>query len=248
MMSFMDELQEKQKTIQTNYTKVIARINEVALTSGRDPQSIRLVVVTKTQPVDIIRCVIEAGATNLGENYIEEAIPKIDSLKNYKDIKWHMIGHLQSRKAENFYSYFDYIHSLDSIKLAKKICQFASVDNKVIPVWLEFNIGGEFSKFGWNISNEHDWDTILPDIEQIVYLPNLNVLGAMTIPPYFEDPEASRPFYQRLRAFQSHVINRLHPPNFRELSMGMSSDFEVAIQEGSTCLRIGQAILGSRTT
>jgi uncharacterized pyridoxal phosphate-containing UPF0001 family protein len=112
---------------------------------------------------------------------------------------------------------------------------------------MEFNVGGEDSKSGWDINIEENWENILPDIEKILNLSNLNILGAMTIPPFSSNPEASRPYYQRLRKFQQYLIDRFQLSGFRQLSMGMSSDFEVAIQEGSTCLRIGQAILGPRT-
>jgi uncharacterized pyridoxal phosphate-containing UPF0001 family protein len=112
---------------------------------------------------------------------------------------------------------------------------------------MEFNVGGEDSKSGWDINIEENWENILPDIERILALSNLNILGAMTIPPFSSNPETSRPYYQRLRKFQQYLIDHFQLTGFRQLSMGMSSDFEVAIQEGSTCVRIGQAILGPRT-
>jgi uncharacterized pyridoxal phosphate-containing UPF0001 family protein len=115
-----------------------------------------------------------------------------------------------------------------------------------LPVWMEFNVGGEVTKYGWNISEEVNWENILIDIEKILALPNLDFRGMMTVPPYSEDPEDSRPYYKQLKKFQEYVINYFHLKGFRELSMGMSSDFEIAIQEGSTCVRIGQAILGPR--
>jgi uncharacterized pyridoxal phosphate-containing UPF0001 family protein len=114
-------------------------------------------------------------------------------------------------------------------------------------VWLEFNVSGEETKFGWNISREENWDSILADIGRIRELPNIDLLGLMTMPPFSDDPEASRPYFRQLKKFQEFVIRQLNPSNFRELSIGMSSDFEVAIQEGSTCVRIGQAIFGPRS-
>lgn len=238
---------DRREIIRDNYMRVVERIRDAAASAGRDPECIRLVIVTKTQPIDLIRSVIEAGATDLGENYIEEAASKIEGLGGYKEIHWHMIGHLQRRKTQNFLRYFEYLHSLDSIKLAAKIDQLASAENRVIPAWLEVNTSGEASKSGWNISVEQHWDLILAEIQEIISLSNIKVLGVMTVPPFSEAPGESRPYFQLLRKFRDHVINNLHPEGFEELSMGMSSDFEVAIEEGSTCVRIGQAIFGPRT-
>lgn len=242
----VDESLRKQSIIRENYNQVVERIYISARNAGRDPDEIRLVAVTKTRSVEVIKYVIDAGATNLGENYVEEAIPKIQTLINNQTIRWHMIGHVQSRKAQNVCEYFHYVHSLDSVKLAERLSRFAVMLNKLLPVWMEFNVSGEASKSGWDITNTENWEKILPDIEKIVALPNINILGMMTIPPYSMDPETSRPHYRRLREFREYVIDHFQYKDFNELSMGMSSDFEVAIQEGSTCVRIGQAILGSR--
>jgi len=234
------------KKIYDNYLSVLDRITKAAKNAGRDPDDIRLVVVTKTQPIEAIQAVVEAGATDLGENYVEEALPKITGLKSEKAIKWHMIGHLQSRKVLHVCEYFQYLHSLDSLKLAEKLARNASELNISLPVMLEFNVGGEESKSGWNIWINENWDDILSDIENIIALPALNLLGVMTITPYSPNPEESRPYYQRLRKFQEIVINHFKLSNFTDLSIGMSGDFEIAIQEGSTWVRVGQAIFGSR--
>lgn len=233
--------------IRTNYHKVLDRINATARFCGRNPDDISLVVVTKTQPVGVIRTVIEAGATNIGENYVEEAVPKIQALESYKHVNWHMIGHIQSRKAEKVCEYFQFAHSIDSLKLAERISRFTFTSNNPLPVWIEFNIGGEDTKSGWNIAKKEDWREILPDIEKIYSLPGLILLGLMTMPPYSHDPEDSRPFFRKLREFREFLVLNLHMAGFDGFSMGMSSDFEIAIQEGSTCLRIGQAILGPRS-
>ncbi len=242
----MDPSFKKQEEIQGNYNRVLERIEKAARDAGRTPDEIRLVVVTKTHPVDMVKNVVEAGARDFGENYVEEAIPKIRALAENKTLRWHMIGHLQSRKAQLACEYFQYIHSLDSVKLAERLFRFALPMEKTLPVWLEFNISGEETKFGWNIKLEENWINILIDISKILQLPNLNILGLMTVPPFSDDPEVSRPYFRLLKKFQEFVIRQLNPSNFRELSIGMSSDFEIAIQEGSTCVRIGQAILGPR--
>jgi len=242
----VDELSRKQNNIRTNYNQVVERINISARNAGRKPEAIRLVVVTKTQPVEVIQYAIDAGAINFGENYVEEAIPKIQALTRNQLIIWHMIGHVQSRKAQHVCENFQFLHSLDSVNLAERLSRFALTLDKSLSVWMEFNVSGEASKSGWDIKNKDNWENILPDIAKILSLPKLNVLGVMTVPPYSQDPEASRPHYQLLREFQEYVIGQFQLTSFNELSMGMSSDYEVAIQEGSTCVRIGQAILGPR--
>ena len=236
----------RQKKISDNYHRILERIDSTAVSAGRNPEDVRLVVVTKTQPIDVIYDVVEAGAIDLGENYVEEATPKIQSLGMDKNIRWHMIGHVQSRKAQHVCEYFQYVHSVDSIKLAKRLNKFSQTLKKTLPIWIELNVSGEDSKYGWHIETQDDLDHILPVIKQISSLPKLKLLGLMTIPPYSEEPEASRIYYQRLYKFQKYIADRLQLVGFTQLSMGMSSDFEIAIQEGSTCVRIGQAILGPR--
>jgi pyridoxal phosphate enzyme (YggS family) len=235
------------KNIPENYQRVLERISKAAKLANRNPDDIRLVVVTKTQPIEVIQAVVDAGASDLGENYVEEAISKIKELENNKGLRWHMIGHVQSRKALIVCENFQYLHSLDSVKLAERLSRFAVDVNKSLPVFLEFNVGGEMSKSGWNIWMEENWENILPDIEKINTLPRINLLGVMTIPPFSADPEASRPYYRRLRKFKDYLSDHFQLYGFNELSMGMSGDFEIAIQEGSTWVRIGQAILGPRT-
>ena len=234
--------------IRENYLRIRERITNAAVSAGRDPLEIELVVVTKTHPIQVIQSVIDAGATDLGENYVEEAVPKIQAIDSNTSVRWHMIGHVQGRKASYVCQYFRCLHSLDSLRLAERLCRFATEMNITLPAYLELNVSGEASKSGWDIGTDENWENILPDIERIVGLPRLNILGVMTIPPYSTDPEASRPYYRKLRRFQEFAIGRLQLVGFYKLSIGMSVDFEVAIQEGSTCVRIGQAILGPRAT
>jgi pyridoxal phosphate enzyme (YggS family) len=235
------------KDIRENYQRIKTRIDQAARMAGRNPENIHLVVVTKTHSIDVVQEVLDAGATDLGENYIEEAVPKIQRFDQTMGVHWHMIGHVQSRKALAVCEYFDYLHSLDSVKLAERLCRFAIDLNRSLPVFLEFNVSGEESKAGWNICREENWDNILVDIGIILNLPGITVLGLMTIPPYSTEPENSRPYYHKLKKFQDTLIDRFQITAGRELSMGMSGDFEVAIQEGATWVRIGQAILGPRS-
>jgi pyridoxal phosphate enzyme (YggS family) len=241
------EYHQRRQVIRDNYASVVERIYKAATDAGRNPEEIRLVVVTKTHPVAIIQSVIDAGATDLGENYVEEALPKIQALSKYSDIRWHMIGHVQRRKVKEVCEYFQYVHSIDSLKLAERLSRFVVSRSEPFPVWMEFNAGGEETKSGWNIASKARWPDILPEIKQVSVLPGLKFMGVMTVPPYSPEPETSRSYYRRLKEFQTFIIDQLGLADFKELSIGMSSDFEVAIQEGSTCVRVGQAILGPRS-
>lgn len=232
--------------IKENYLHILERIAEAAHASARNPEDIKLVVVTKTHPIEVVESVVEAGAKYLGENYAEEAVDKIKSLSSLHQVEWHMIGHVQSRKAGFVCDYFDYLHSLDSLKLALRLDRLAEERNRVLPVLLELNLGGEESKFGWPIWKEENWQDILVDIAQVIDLTHLSVRGLMGMAPYFDDREDARPYYRRLRIFQEFLQSRFPHRSWSELSMGMSGDFEVAIQEGATWVRIGQSILGPR--
>ncbi len=229
-----------------NYRNVLDRIAAAALSSGRDPSSIRLVVVSKGQPLERVRAVIRAGARDLGENYVEDAEERIRALQSEAGITWHMIGHVQSRKSRQVCTYFDWVHSVDSQKLAVRLDRFAGELQKPLPVLLEFNVSGEETKFGFPAWQEDRWAELLSDVAGILQLPNLRVRGLMTMAPYSPDGAAARPYFQRLRRLQGYLNSQLPQADLRELSMGMSSDFEPAVQEGATIVRIGEAILGKR--
>ena len=233
-------------SIRENYLHTLEKINTAAHRSSRDPNDIRLVVVTKTQPIEIVQAAIEAGVTIFGENYPEEAVMKIQSLSAQSGVEWHMIGHVQSRKARLVADRFALLHSLDSLKLAQRLNRFAAEDDRVVPALLEFNVGGEESKSGWNAADESHWDIWLPDIQSILELPNLSVHGLMTMPPLGTVPEESRRFFLRLRLLRDHLASRFPQVDWHELSMGTSADYEVAVEEGATLVRIGTAIVGAR--
>jgi pyridoxal phosphate enzyme (YggS family) len=236
----------RQDLIQENYQLILDRINGAARSVGRDPQSIRVVVVTKKQPIDVVQAAIAAGAQYLGENYVEEAVQKIRALTGSADTEWHMIGHVQSRKAALIPQYFKLLHSLDSLKLAGRINHYAEELKIRLPVLLQMNVSGEESKSGWNAWREESWVDLLTDIQEVLSLSNIKIQGLMTMPPLFIDPELARPYFVRLRHLQEFLIRAFPQTDWHELSMGMSGDFEVAIQEGATWVRIGQAILGPR--
>ncbi len=219
--------------------------------SGRLPESVRLVVVTKMQPASVIRSAVEAGARILGENYAEEAKEKIAtlaSLVNPPEIEWHMIGHVQSRKASIVAQHFALVHSIDNLKLAKRLDSCATEIKRLLPTLLEFNVSGEKSKNGWAAWDEACWPQLLPELNEIAALSHLKIRGLMTMPPLSPDPEAGRPYYQKLRRLQDFLNKEFPHTKWEELSMGTSVDFETAVEEGATLVRIGQAILGPRSS
>lgn len=232
--------------IARNYQAVLECIRQTASRSGRNPAGVRLVVVTKGHPVQTIRQAVEAGARYLGENYVEEAAPKIADLARVASVQWHMIGHIQSRKARAVCELFDYVHSLDSLKLAARLDRFAGEIGRKIPILLEMNVSGEESKSGFPAWQGDRWAELLPEISQIIACKNLDVRGLMTMAPFLPDPEGARPYFQRLRGLQSFFMKKFPASDWSELSMGMSADYEVAVQEGATIVRVGTAILGPR--
>jgi pyridoxal phosphate enzyme (YggS family) len=236
-----------EKEIKHRYQNVLERMEAAARRVGRSPADVRLVVVTKTHTVELIRTVLEAGAFHLGENYAEEAVSKKMALEGTPGITWHMIGHVQSRKAAMVAEHFDWVHSLDSLKLANRLNRFASEQGRRIPVLLECNVSGEESKFGWPAWQEAYWDTLLEPFAQILELPALDVRGLMTMAPFLADSEQARPYFRRLKHLQGYLINRFPDVDWPELSMGMSADYEVAIEEGATWIRVGTAIIGPRS-
>jgi pyridoxal phosphate enzyme (YggS family) len=161
-------------------------------------------------------------------------------------VEWHMIGHVQSRKAQMVAENFAWVHSLDSLKLARRLDRFAAEAGRRLPVLLECNVSGEATKFGWPAWDENRWPELLPALGEVAELPNLELRGLMTMAPFFDQPEAARPYFQRLKRLQGFLAEALPRVQLTELSMGMSGDFIAAIQEGATLVRVGTAILGSR--
>jgi len=232
--------------IRERYQGTLERIAAAARSSGRAPESVRLVVVTKAQPLVVVQAAVQAGAHLLGENYPDESVSKILSFGPEIEVEWHMIGHVQSRKARLVIEHFDLLQSLDSLKLAERLNRMAKEAGRVLPVMLEFNVGGEESKYGWPAAHEKDWPVLYPVIESILGLENLEIRGLMTMPPLETDPEDARIYFRTLRLLRDHFAARYPQVDWRELSMGTSADYEVAVQEGATLVRIGTAILGSR--
>ncbi|MBS3759534.1 MAG: YggS family pyridoxal phosphate-dependent enzyme [Desulfobacterales bacterium] len=216
------------------------RIREAAVACGRDPKTVRLVAVSKTVPAERIRPAIEGGVEILGENYIQEAGDKIEKLAD-ADVSWHFIGHLQSNKAKFAVRWFDMIHTVDSVKLAREINKQAAKHDKAQNILIQVNIGMEDAKSG---ATEADTISLIREISP---LENISVKGLMTIPPFFDAPEKVRPYFKALVALRDKIAAENIPNiSMEELSMGMSGDFETAICEGATLVRVGTAIFGER--
>ena len=216
------------------------RIRAAAQACGRPESDIRLVAVSKTMPAEIVKEAIEIGMTDFGENYIQEAREKITTLSTYP-VTSHYIGHLQSNKAKYAVRMFDLIHSVDSLKLARELDKCARKNGKVQDVLVQVNVAREDSKSGVYVD---DTRRLLKDISQ---LDNIAVKGLMTMPPYFNAPDRVRPFFAALRQLRDRIKDEDIAGIFmQELSMGMTGDFEVAIAEGATMVRVGTAIFGER--
>jgi len=224
-------------TIKENLFKVQESIERAANRVGRNPKEIVLVAVTKTIEVECIRQAISAGATVLGENYVQEARKKIEEIGR-SGIQWHLIGHLQTNKAKYAVRLFDVVHSVDSIKLAMELGKKAEAENKMLNCLIEVNLSNESSKFGIGKEKTLELANAIND------LGNISLKGLMTMPPYFDDPELARPVFIALRRLKEEIEHIGIP--LTELSMGMSADFEVAIEEGATMVRVGRAIFGER--
>jgi len=233
-------------SIRNRYQHVLSLVADAKERSGQKTDVVQVVVVSKSKPLQIIQAAVAAGISKFGENYTEEAVEKITGLGSGA-VEWHMIGHVQSRKAEKVAKYFSMLHSLDSVKLATRLDRNCGELNRRLPVLLEFNVSGEESKFGFQAWDEHRWPDLETDIGQILDFSHIKVCGLMTMPPFFDNPENSRPFFIKLRRLQEYLAKRFPQARWKELSMGTSVDFIIAIQEGASYVRIGQAILGSRT-
>ena len=229
-------------SIAENIAQVRERIAAAARRASRDPGEIVLMGVSKTFPVECIREAHTAGLRVFGENRVQEFAGKA-ALRDLPGAEWHLIGHLQTNKAAKAIELFDAVDSVDSVRMAEKLNTLAQGTGKTLSVLIEINVGGEQAKNG--VAPDSD------DLEQILQAApdwaNLKISGLMTVPPYTEDPEGSRPYFRQLRQIRDRIALRHLPQiGIAVLSMGMSHDFEVAIEEGATCVRVGTAIFGER--
>lgn len=226
-------------TISGNLAQINERIRAAAERAGRDPASVRLVAVSKTRPAADIIAAFKAGQTVFGENYIQELVPKLTEVQ--EAVQWHVIGHLQSNKVKYIAGHVALIHSVDRISLAQEIDRQWSKLGKICDVLIQVNIAGEATKSGTTEAGA------IQLVRECALLPNIKVKGLMTMPPFFDDPDAARPCFAELRRLSETVAaQRIAGVEMVELSMGMSGDFEAAVQEGATLVRIGTAIFGER--
>jgi pyridoxal phosphate enzyme (YggS family) len=237
-----------QAALAARIERVQARIAEAAGRVGRQPADVELIAVTKTVPAHIVRAAWELGLTAFGENRVQEALEKIPLVSaadvagggGEPQIAWHMIGHLQRNKVKWVVPRFALIHSVDSLRLAQEIDKRAAAAGRRMPILLEVNVGGEESKFGFTP------DELMERAAYVAELPNVDIRGLMTVAPLMEDPEAVRPYFACLRRQRDQLQSALPSIEWRHLSMGMTDDFEIAIEEGATLVRVGRAIFGER--
>ncbi len=228
--------------IQENLHRVREQIAAAEQAAGRAPASVTLIAISKTFPVEAISQAVSAGQTRFGENRVQEAEPKIGELGERYSLEWHLVGHLQSNKARKACELFDVIHSVDGARLAAKLSQACMEIGKRISVLLQVDLGHEATKFGVDPAE------CRAIVDEIGRLEGIRLDGLMTLPPYFDDAERARPYFADLRKLLE-ALESEHPGCLgqRHLSMGMSHDFEIAIQEGATMVRIGSSIFGARS-
>jgi len=224
-------------TLPQRLQEIRDRLHTAAQKAGRQPSEVELMAVSKTFPIEAIQEAVAAGQTLFGENRVQEALSKIPALP--RDLRWHLIGHLQSNKVRKILPHVDAIQSIDSLDLAQQVNRIATELDLHPKVYLEVNIGDETSKHGFSPTN------LQAQLEDLLKLDRLRIQGLMGIPPFEPDPEATRPWFSALRDLRDNLQTRAGCP-FPGLSMGMSHDFEIAIQEGSTLVRVGSAIFGNR--
>jgi PLP dependent protein len=226
--------------IRENLDKINSQITETVKKYDRSVDSVTLIAVSKKKSAQTVMEAIDAGARHFGENYIQEAVKKIETVAN-DSVTWHFIGHLQSNKAKLAVKYFEYIHTVDKLKLAKEINKQAKKIDKTQKILLQVNIGDELTKSGARIENAIDL------VKQIHKFENISIQGLMCMPPYYDDPEKARIYFRQLIQIKEKIMDQnFDNISMEHLSMGMSNDFKVAIEEGSTIIRVGTSIFGSR--
>lgn len=232
--------------LRANLERVQARVAAAARRAGRDEAEITLVAVTKMVPAEIIAAAHALGVRDVGENRAEEALPKQEALP--ADLRWHMIGHIQRRKAREAVGNFHLVHSVDSVRLAQELDKRASAAHVTVEVLLELNVSGEESKYGFAAVTRDAWSRLAEEAAAVAGLAALRVRGLMTMAPFTADPSEARRVFAVMPELREFLRREVPGPDWTFLSMGMTNDFEVAIEEGATHVRIGTAIFGSQPT
>ncbi len=241
MMRNADE--EMVTCIAARLKKVRERIAEACRRAGRHAGEVDIVAVTKSFPAEVVRAAITAGLSEIGENRVQEARDKRLLLGNIPGVRWHLVGHLQKNKAGLALALFDLIHSVDDLELARILNRRAAMLNRTVPIFLEVNVGEETTKFGFPPQEEG----LFRAVEEMLLLPYLRLEGLMTVAPIASDPEQVRPIFARLKDLREKLRERFPEAPWTHLSMGMTDDYVVAVEEGATLVRLGRAIFGERT-
>ena len=247
VLSITSSVRVYEERLQTRVARVWERIARAAQRARRSPEEITLVAVCKGHPAEAVVAAYHLGLRDFGENRVEEAEPKMARVREMlaaegrgDDIRWHMIGHIQSRKAARVVGPYVLIHSVDRLKIAHRLDRFAGEMGREVPILLEINVSGEETKYGFRVQE------VETAVAEIVSLTHLRIEGLMTMAPLVSDPEEVRWVFSSLRALRDRLASRFPEVSWRHLSMGMTNDFEVAIEEGATLVRIGTAIFGPR--
>lgn len=226
-------------SILSNLTQIHAQMDVSARSAGRDPASVHLVAVSKTKPAAMVDEAAASGQIIFGENYVQELVAKAGQVSS--PVEWHFIGHLQSNKVKQIAGLVSMIHSVDRLSLAEEIARQWGRLNRTCDILIQVNVSAEATKSGTTTAEAINL------VRQVTLLHNVRICGLMTMPPFFDDPDAARPYFRELRLLAEEIQSLAIPSvSMKELSMGMSGDFEVAIEEGATLVRIGSAIFGSR--
>lgn len=249
-MNRLQTTTEVSDILATNLHQVRGRIERACERAQRDPGEVTLVAITKTLSSARIRAAYQAGLRDFGENRLEEASEKLPQLRQeLPAVSWHMVGHVQSRKAVSVPPLFDFLHSLDSLKLARRLGRFANERGQILPVLIQCNVSGEATKSGFSASSwqqsKSEFQELSATFQELRTIPGLDVRGLMTMAPIFANPEDTRPIFARLAALRGALQEQLSTA-LPVLSMGMTNDYEIAIEEGATHVRIGRAIFGER--
>lgn len=234
------------ESFEARLERVRERVAAAAARSGRAQDEIEILPITKGQPLAAVRVAYSAGFRRVGENRVGEGSRKMDELDELSDLRWDMVGHIQSRKSSDVAAGFDRVHSIDRMKIARHLNRDAAEANRRLRVLLECNVSGEESKYGWPLSDQGRWQEILEPFYEILGMEQLKVQGLMTMAPWVDDDDVVRRTFQQLRRLREYLRQELPQTAWPELSMGMTDDYELAVEEGATILRLGRGLFGER--
>lgn len=230
--------------IKSRLGKIHMAIDDAARSVGRSPAEVRIVAVTKGFSPEVVRSAYEAGLRDFGENRVQEGLEKMSQLADLESVNWHMIGHIQSRKAKHVAPSFSSVHSVGRLKIADRLNEYRA--GPPLPILLQCNVSGESSKHGWDLADPSSWPQVIPEFSRILQMTNLRVTGLMTIAPWTSDEGVLQRTFKALRELADYLRRELPQSSWDELSMGMSDDYPIAVQQGATILRLGRAIFGER--